>query len=510
MEAIVGVWLTSILGAGAFSVAGYVAGQRGVSIPLLGVVAPPPPREPEPVTPPAPAVLTPTPTPVTSTPPPPTEATSTDTPSPPDVPAEGIKTPQAIPATAVLVDSTRRSSLESDDADVLAAIGAISEQSERPTIAPSHPPSAVPAVSYPPPLAPTKLADVDAMREEIAAAKLAAEQSSHRARAAEVLKSEIERQLDVVRGELKHEMLARGAADKRVEELGDRLASASEEASSLRHRVALLDKQVKQLREALQGRVRALTESELQRRRDLEEAEYIRTKLQDVYEKIERSSLPPSERQSIAASKPAATPFSAKSTPPAMPAVRDRLITTTSPGSPPMPTSIGASSRPGSLRPSIDEAAALREEVQRLTAENRSLRARALGSLAAPKPRHTDSVPDLDLGAYRELMTQLTTVAGLKSVAVTDEVGALLVGDGEDAEGLAAFGAYIRDASARTERLLPLEGVQEIDIRDRSGMLLATRVVAHAPLELSVVLLTSGDASLTAAKKIVDDVLRLR
>ena len=88
-------------------------------------------------------------------------------------------------------------------------------------------------------------------------------------------------------------------------------------------------------------------------------------------------------------------------------------------------------------------------------------------------------------------------------------MGSLLVGSGDLAEGMAAFGAYIRDASSRTDRLLPLEGVEEIDIRDRRGMLLSTRVISHPASELCVVLLGATDASVVAAKKIVEEQLRL-
>src|SRR4051812_38003569 len=37
MDAIVGVWLTSLLGAAAFSTAGFVLGQRGVALPFVGL-----------------------------------------------------------------------------------------------------------------------------------------------------------------------------------------------------------------------------------------------------------------------------------------------------------------------------------------------------------------------------------------------------------------------------------------------------------------------------------------
>ena len=47
--------------------------------------------------------------------------------------------------------------------------------------------------------------------------------------------------------------------------------------------VATLDTQVRQLKDEVQGRVRALTTSESARRRDLEDAEEMRVRLRDVY-----------------------------------------------------------------------------------------------------------------------------------------------------------------------------------------------------------------------------------
>ena len=114
------------------------------------------------------------------------------------------------------------------------------------------------------------------------------------------------------------------------------------------------------------------------------------------------------------------------------------------------------------------------------------------------------------MGGFHELLERVGSVAGLKGAVLADETGSLLLGSGDLAEGMAAFGAYIRDASSRTDRLLPLEGVEEVEIRDRRGMLLSTRVLPHSPSELCLVFLGSADASIVAAKNIVEEHLRLR
>jgi len=396
MDALVGVWVTSFVGAGAFSAAGFFAGQRRA----------------KPALPPKPSA----------------------TASP-----QEVATPNVSFAPAAAAPSTPAGATAS-------------------------------AVTIPPPLeAPglridLALADLEATKSELNEALDRERAAIERAQVAEAGRLEIEKQLEAVKADLRQEVASRATASARAEELGDRLATASEEAASLRHRVAQLDKERKQLREALQGRVKALTTSEWHRRRELEEAEEMRVKLKDVRDKLERSSLPP-----------------------------ERAVSS--------PPPRGASSN----RPEAD----LRAEIERLRSENASLRERALGSLP-PKRSSRDSVPDVDLERYREVMARVGQVAGMHAAIIADELGSLLVGSGEHAESLAAFGAYIRDASARTERLLPLDAVEEVDIRDRTGTHLCTRVITRLPSELSLVMLGAGPATIVAAKRIADEGLRRR
>jgi hypothetical protein len=454
MDAIVGVWLTSFIGAAAFSAAGYVLGQRGVVLPLLGLDA-----RPDGTDTPGRRDLHTMPTPVAA---PPSELTAAPTTT--RSPASTAETASAA-VSAHLRDTPKAS-------PVVPQNEAADEDEDRPTLVPDTVTQAevvAKSVATTPPRSSSihiDMLEIEATKADLQAALSKADSAMQRARAAEAVKIELERQIESLRAELRSEVVAHAAVSARADELGDRLASASEEASSLRHKVSILDRQARQLREALQGRVRALTTSEWHRRRDLEDAEEMRVKLRDVSEKLERSSMPPPPSSNW----PDAVP----------PAV------------------------PRAMRPNGDEQTALHEEVARLTKENRELRARALGNMPA-KQRSRGSIPDLDLDVVHELVGRVGSVAGLRGVVVADEMGSVLVGSGELAEGMAAFGAYIRDASARADRLLPLEGVEEIDIRDRKGMLLSTRVVAHGPSEFCVVLLGAEDASLIAAKKIVAD-----
>ena len=116
--------------------------------------------------------------------------------------------------------------------------------------------------------------------------------------------------------------------------------------------------------------------------------------------------------------------------------------------------------------------------------------------------------PEIDVDLYQGVMQQLESVDGLRCAVLADETGTRILGHGDLTDNLAAFGAYIRDASGRTERLLPLEAVEAIDIRDNQGMLLSMRVVLPQN-GLSIVLLGMGEGSIATAKKTIATGLNL-
>lgn len=516
MDAIVGVWITSVVGSAAFSAAGYVFGSS---------------RRPPPVVLPAPALLpaaiaAPIPAasgPVSTRPPlsrPPVISVRISAAEKSDPPPPTKKTPTAFPPPALLERSAEGGSLEDFLED--------DETEDRPTVVPDVATQAAAlqssVVTIPPPQRAPSLgvpgySDSSAQRAMIQDALAQVEHAAEQTKSLEIIKHELERQLDVARAELRNEAVLRAAAEARSEELSDRLARASEEAGSLRHRVNMLDRQTKLLRESLKGGRPAPPETRA--RRDLEEAEEMRAKLRDVVDKLERASHPPPSavpKSSVPGmTGVTAMGMSGRPTPPGgfqrvTPSAGTQRVTPSA-GFPRVtapPPSAQFPSAPGMPRmPFMDESSGLREEIARLAAENRSLRAQTLGSLPPKQTNPRDSVPEIDFPLYENLMERLNSVAGLKCSVLADEVGSLILGSGELSENLAAFGAYIRDASARTERLLPLDGVEEIDIRDPAGMLLSTRVVQQKNA-LSIVLLASAEASIVAAKKVIDEGLRGR
>lgn len=502
MDAIVGVWLSSVVGAVAFCGAGYLLGQQTKP-------APEPEKKPKrkrlPEDPPSsPRLLPPAAVVTTVKTPDPAISIKPEPPPSSERPNQhnAITTPPADPSDDEPRPSTKNTAFPPAPRPPSFVDKEDEENVDRPTVVPNMATQDAilqsAAATIPPPRAPSMplprmgsgnfdLEGHEATRQMIRDALTQVEQAAEQTRVLQLEKQDLQRMLDLKSKELKDEIVLRAAAEASSLELSDRLAKASEETASLRHRVNTLDRQAKLLRESLKG-----TGAVEDRRRDIEEAEAMRVKLRDVVSKLERASNPPP-------SVGGGAPVSQGSNRITMP-----------PGSESAPRSIpGAPNVPRSLQPATEDNTILREEINRLAQENRALRAQTLGSLPPKTKTRRGSAPDIDLDRYRTVMERLGSVAGLKGAVLADEVGSLLIGTGELAESLAAFGAYIRDAGSRTDRLLPLDGVEEVDIRDRAGVLLSTRVVMHDPMELSLVFLASADPSFVAAKKIIEESLRL-
>lgn len=148
----------------------------------------------------------------------------------------------------------------------------------------------------------------------------------------------------------------------------------------------------------------------------------------------------------------------------------------------------------------IDE---LKADLARLTAENGSLRAAALGA-PAPAPRAPAARTDLIVPEVLKLMVdRIARLDHVRGAAVADSSGLVLAGSGELADALAAFGAYITDAASRSERLLPLRATDEVTVRDSQGMVFSTRVLGRPQAELALVTLASGEMPAREIREII-------
>jgi predicted regulator of Ras-like GTPase activity (Roadblock/LC7/MglB family) len=148
----------------------------------------------------------------------------------------------------------------------------------------------------------------------------------------------------------------------------------------------------------------------------------------------------------------------------------------------------------------IDE---LKAEIAKLTSENESLRAAALGA-PPPAPRATGPRSDL-IGpdVLKRMVEQIARIDNVRAAAVVESNGLVLASSGERAEALAAFGNYIRDAASRSTRLLPLGTAEEVMVRDVHGVVFSSRVLGRPEAELALVTLAFSQIPIAELREIV-------
>lgn len=135
----------------------------------------------------------------------------------------------------------------------------------------------------------------------------------------------------------------------------------------------------------------------------------------------------------------------------------------------------------------------LKGVVAKLTAENESLRAAALGAPRAPR---TSPAARTDLvlpEALERMVDRIARLDDVRAAAVAESSGLVLAGSGDLADALAAFGVYIADAASRSDRILPLRTPLEVTVRDSNGLVFATRVLGPPEAELALVTLGDGE-----------------
>jgi predicted regulator of Ras-like GTPase activity (Roadblock/LC7/MglB family) len=158
------------------------------------------------------------------------------------------------------------------------------------------------------------------------------------------------------------------------------------------------------------------------------------------------------------------------------------------------------STRAPGLFAEIDD---LKADIARLTSENESLRAAALG---APPPAHRSSGPRSDLivpDVLKGMIERIARIDGVRAAAVVENNGLVLASSGERSEALAAFGNYIRDAASRSTRLLPLGAAEEVIVRDVHGVVFSSRVLGRPEAELALITLAFSAVPVRELRDIV-------
>ena len=158
------------------------------------------------------------------------------------------------------------------------------------------------------------------------------------------------------------------------------------------------------------------------------------------------------------------------------------------------------STRAPGLFAEIDD---LKAEIARLTSENESLRAAALG---APPPAPRASGPRSDLivpDVLKRMVERIARIDHVRAAAVVENNGLVLASSGERSEALAAFGNYIRDAASRSTRLLPLGVAEEVIVRDVHGVVFSSRVLGRPEAELALITLAFSPIPVAELREIV-------
>jgi cell division septum initiation protein DivIVA len=149
----------------------------------------------------------------------------------------------------------------------------------------------------------------------------------------------------------------------------------------------------------------------------------------------------------------------------------------------------------------IDE---LKADIARLTSENESLRASALGA-SAPVPRASGPRSDLIVpDVLKRMVERIARIECVRSAAVVETNGLVLASSGERGDALAAFGNYIRDAASRSTRLLPLGVADEVIVRDVHGVVFSSRTLGRPEAELALITLASRAIPAAELREIVE------
>lgn len=91
---------------------------------------------------------------------------------------------------------------------------------------------------------------------------------------------------------------------------------------------------------------------------------------------------------------------------------------------------------------------------------------------------------------FQGVVDRVARLDSVQSVAITDPLGFVVAGCGDHVDALAAFGAFIAEASTKAETLLPFQAACEVAVRSRNGSVLLTQAL-ETP-DLSIVLLASA------------------
>jgi predicted regulator of Ras-like GTPase activity (Roadblock/LC7/MglB family) len=113
------------------------------------------------------------------------------------------------------------------------------------------------------------------------------------------------------------------------------------------------------------------------------------------------------------------------------------------------------------------------------------------------KARNSSRPPVLvDAGArgaaLRDILDEETRGSGFTGAVITDGMGLIVASTGEYGDALAAYGAFLAGASAKTREALPLHDLRQVIVQDDHDSILTVRPISSADDNLALVTLAPG------------------
>lgn len=145
-----------------------------------------------------------------------------------------------------------------------------------------------------------------------------------------------------------------------------------------------------------------------------------------------------------------------------------------------------------------DRAEALAARVASLEGELQAAQTRILPRPARPPSRPLRSVPRGTNGPRRtsddlaELLGRMGSGQQMRAVALADELGLPIVGNGEDIASLAAFAGYMADIGRKGRDIVSLGVLRRVTVEDENDTTVTTSIVETGGATLALVTLTDG------------------
>lgn len=128
-------------------------------------------------------------------------------------------------------------------------------------------------------------------------------------------------------------------------------------------------------------------------------------------------------------------------------------------------------------------------------------RAARAGARASTDDQRTRLPPLADTRAsgdvLRKILAQETRNGGMAGAVIADDLGLVVAGQGELCEVLAAYGAALAGAGAKTRELLPFEQLRKLTVQDDRTTLIV-RPIATADDHFTLVTLSCAQEVVTA------------